>query len=75
MDLLNCLNRKHIKLGMVVDFTNTYRYYNYRVCRSKNDVSFFFSYMFFIHLIQQLCGRKNKLKVIAMVFTLKDLEN
>ncbi|XP_058966440.2 RNA/RNP complex-1-interacting phosphatase-like [Pocillopora verrucosa] len=30
MDLLNCLNRKHIKLGMVVDFTNTYRYYNYR---------------------------------------------
>ena len=75
MDLLNCLNRKHIKLGMVVDFTNTYRYYNYRVCRSKNDVSFFFSYIFFIHLIQQLSGRKNKLKVIAMVFTLKDLEN
>ncbi|XP_022802896.1 RNA/RNP complex-1-interacting phosphatase-like [Stylophora pistillata] len=28
MDLVNHLSQKHIKLGMVVDFTNTYRYYN-----------------------------------------------
>ncbi|CAH3181975.1 unnamed protein product [Porites lobata] len=28
MDLLNHLKRKKLKLGMVIDFTNTFRYYN-----------------------------------------------
>ena len=46
MDLVNHLSQKHIKLGMVVDFTNTYRYYNPKVCRSKNGFSLYFSSMF-----------------------------
>ena len=73
MDLVNHLSQKHVKLGMVVDLTNTDRYYNHKVCRSKNDFSFYFSYILFIHLIQQLYGRKNNLKVIAMEFRLKNL--
>ena len=31
MDLLNHLKRKKLKLGMVIDFTNTFRYYNGKV--------------------------------------------
>ena len=33
MDLLNHLRQNNIKLGMVVDFTNTNRYYDGRVLK------------------------------------------
>ena len=35
MDLLNHLKRKKLKLGMVIDFTNTFRYYNGKVKLQK----------------------------------------
>lgn len=35
MDLLNQLRQNNVKLGMVVDFTNTNRYYDGRVRKIK----------------------------------------
>ena len=39
MDLLNHFRQNNIKLGMVVDFTNTNRYYDGRVCKIKDKFS------------------------------------
>lgn len=46
-DLLNHFRQNNIKLGMVVDFTNTYRYYDGKVCMIKLKTNFDISVGYF----------------------------
>ena len=53
IDLLNHFRQNNIKLGMVVDFTNTYRYYDGRVCKIKDKFDISIGYIKF-QLINKL---------------------
>lgn len=64
MDLLNHLKQKDLKLGLVVDFTNTFRYYDGQV----NIITFLakrFSPLYTIAQQPGISGRQHSITQIA----------